>query len=333
MKRILLYFSISLLLTACSSDNATLPSIEDDATYPVTINANFPQFEVSTIQKATVNDGEPLFYELIIYKETGEVFYNWEYLVEENWSSNGYGDTTNLFTFDGTKASIKMSFPEGKYHVGVFIFRKDASHPSININPLTVVSNYDSDFYGYLCDGNPYCDQHNRGIYFNTTDIAIVKSETSQNVNMELQPMWSYIDVIIDDAKTFKVPEGTNAVKFNVNPRYYGFTVKTKLGVYQNEEPIIVPLNTIRANETYKLRVITTEAPANSDNTIKVSLDYLYLVNDSTYTILDTRNLQMTETPLKNGKTYEIEGKLTQTESGLKMNISKNSFYKEDIRE
>lgn len=140
--------------------------------------------------------------------------------------------------------------------------------------------------------------------------------------------MWSYIDINIKDAQTFEVPEGTNAIQFEVNPLYYGFGVKSKLATFKDENLTIVSLEAVRANPIFNLRKIVTKTDA-ENNTIGANIIYLKIDGDTT--ILESRKLEVPQTSLENGYYYNINGNLGSKKSGQSTNISLGEFNKEDI--
>lgn len=329
MKKILFFLSTIFILSACSSDNDPINSGNtDDIKYPVTLNIEVPKItiETSTLRAlTTIADGDPIFYNLVIYKESGEVYYQMFYDLEHNWGSNGF-NTSNIFSISESNMSTQLSLPIGKYHIAMLIHKKDVRHPNTTINTLGgPLVNYDVDFFNPV---NPSeANYHNGGIYFNIADFTVVASKTDQSISMELQPMWSYIDVNIEDAQTFDVPEGTNALQFFVNPLYYGFNVKNKLAPFEDNRPIIVSLDSIRTSATFNLR--TTVSKSIADNTISTKINYLKI--DGETTILETKQLPIPNASLENGYYYNIHGNLGNKNSGQSMNISLGSFAKDDI--
>ena len=329
MKKVLFFLSTIFLLSACSNDNDPINSGNtDDIKYPITLNIETPKIEIetSTLRALTpIADGDPILYYLVIYKENGEIYYTYDYLVEPGYnSSNGLG-ADNIFISDGANISTALLLPAGNYHIAMMIHRKDSKHPNTTINPLAgPLINYNVDFFNPV---NIYESiYHNGGVYFNTADLSVVTSETAQNLSMELQPMWSYIDVNIEDAQTFEVPEGTNSLQFVVNPLYYGFNVKSKLAPFIDDRPIIFSLDSIRTNPAFNLR--TTVSKSVADNTISTSIKFLKIDGDTT--VLETKQLPIPSSNLENGFYYNIHGSLSKN-AGQSMNISLGEFNKEDV--
>lgn len=334
MNKLLFFISTIFLLVSCSKDNNVLnPTDPSDTKYKVILNVDVPKVSIETSPlKVAVADGDPIFYNLVIYKNSGEIYYDWYYDVVNNSSStkpaNVNNENVNIFTNTENKISTPLLLPPGDYHIAMMIYRKDVKHPNTSLSPI-YTENYNTDNFGsYLVKAkNNKID--NGGIYFNTTDLTVIASAKDQSLSMELKPMWSYIDVNIENAQTFEVPEGTNALQFVINPLYYGFNVKTKLAPFIDDRPIVISLDSIRAASTFNLRNTVSKSILES-NKISTTIKYLKIGTDTI--VLQTKELPISNL-LENGYYYNIHGKLgnSNTNSSQTMNISLGSFAKDDV--
>lgn len=330
MKNLLCFATTILLLISCSNDNnITSPINENNLKYIVNLKVEIPIEEIqapSLKAKSEILEGDPLFYNITIYKETGEVYYAYYNSVEyDSGTESGYRGNYNTFTSDGNTYSTILNLAPGNYHIAMLIHRKDAKHPNSSIHSVDPIGNYNNDSYNSAIAG--LTKYHNGGVYFNTADFTVVALEKDQNLSMQLKPMWSYIDININDAQTFAVPDGTNALQFIVSPRYYGFYVKTQLAPFKNEKPIIVPLDSIRSASIFNLRNTVSKSIL-TDNTISASIKYLKI--DSDTTILGSKDLYIPNASLENGFYYNVYGNLGNPNE-KSMTISLGSFAKEDV--
>lgn len=329
MKKIIFLLASILLFTSCSNDEPVLATENNAPRYAVSLNAKIPSFNVENtpFAKSAIAEGDPIFMTMSLYKENGELIstenYDPELVLLDPLQTNN-----SFFEVAANSISFDFLLEAGKYHLSLLVHRKDAKYPNTTIQSI-IATNYNTDVYGEFYDNTNMSEVlHNGGVYFNTVDLNIVALDRTQKVDLELQPMWSHIDINIKDAQIFEVPEGTTALQFVLNPLYYGFSVKNKLALYADQRPIVVPLDSIRANPVYNLRKTTTKTDA-ANNTIGLTVNYVKEEANSTLTVLKSQQLAIPSTSLENGNYYNISGNLG---SGTQdMSISLGTFSPEDV--
>ncbi len=323
MNKLILSLIAIFLLSGCGSDNEILTNKD---LYLVNFDVELPNADAESTTNKSVADKEPSFYNLLVYNETGEVYYQSYHNAETGFSSNDI-NKENIFHFDGKKISTQLLLPAGKYKVAFLIHLKDANNPNTYLAPIWG-NNFETDSFGSDFSLENPDKLHNGGVYFNTIEFVVLPSHTKQIGNIKLQPMWSYIDINIKNAQTFRYPLGTNALLFDISPRYYGFNVKTKKAIYKVDNPIVVELASVRSNPTFNVRTIVSQT-TDENNNIIAKISYIKIDKDTT--ILETIDLDMTKTNIDNGYYYDINGDIGRKNSGNGINISLGSMNSQDV--
>ena len=309
MKNLIYILFATLILSSCSSENDNIPSSNDGTKlYTVTLSIQNPSLIVDQSQIRSTED-ESTIDKLVVslYKSTGEIYTNIPYA------------TDSIKKEDGS-FQITLQLPANNYKVA--ILGSNITNSFLYPETKDFYTDY---YYGYAFS--------NAGVFYNTTDFAVQPIDEAQIITpIELQPMWSTINIAIQDAQTFDVPDETNALEFVVKPLYNGFGMYDKLAT-NNERPgisrSIVDLNIVRANSSYRNTVIVSKTIADK-NKLSISINYLKKGSDSEYTILGTRDLKIPNINLENGYHYNINGYLNRKTNQSK-NISLVEFNKKDI--
>lgn len=318
MKKLIYILTLAVIstLTACSSDdNYTVPdSAEKNYTVNFKIQDSFLNVEESEIRSTQSKDS--ILLKIFVFDEKGII-------------SNYKNDTINLNEIQNNVFDISMEFSAGKYTIA-FIATKNFAYQSLS-NIYMYSTSY-SEVERWNSSGTEYTGlSDNRDVFYNSIEINVAENQPIQDESVSLNPMWSYLNINISDAKTFDVPEGTEAIEFDIKPRYVGFGFSDKLATKPytlDKETDIISIESVRENSTFTYKAALSET--NGDN--NVSINVKYLKNDANSTIvLDTRELKIAQTTLKNGYKYNINGKLGSQNSRQSMNISLGEFNKEDV--
>lgn len=320
MKKYIL-IALTILITACSSDNDnfSVSNNQENKTYTVNFNVKPTNLSIEESPlKRSMNNGDVYFFQCVVYDQNGD------FLLDVVYNSYTHPELTNKSIIP-----FSLGLPVGNYRV-VFIsiiYDEDISSGSIIGSDSKYTDYYIKSVQGFE---NTY---DNEGVYFENLDLTIVESDKPIEKDVVLKPMWSNLNILIEDAQTFDVPAGTDALQFVVNPHYYGFALDTKLAkdMYPNSDKFgIVALNSVRLNSTYTFSTSLCESEFNND--LQIKINYLKTTSDSTYTILASRDLKIGQTSLQNGYNYDINGSLGSSKAPEQsMNISLGEFNKEDV--
>jgi len=294
MRKLLLFFVTSILLVSCSSGNDDIDSPPvDGKKYEVKfeVKSEFFQVEEEPLKgnRAGNWDGTRLC-QVVAYKESGESYASKVYLDEDlrkNLDANG-------------QLPMSLELPKGNYHIAIVSSYYNPAHPQYyQINP----QNYNTDYFSNVSVSN--LSRDNRGMYYETFEISI--SETSTNTReVVLQPMWSTMELILDNVQDLIVPEGTMYVEFRVAPVCLGFYVKSKLPKTTERDGNVDPLGIIEMNQfpaenqlIYKKMVVPTQ-----DLEVSVVVNCL----NREFAIIHTKELAKTN--IKNATNYKVSGNL-----------------------
>lgn len=325
MKKIFYLFTIiSAFLTGCSSEDLSTTGTDKEATYPINFKiANPLAVEGTPFRSSSAEDMRLDFLEMGVFNESGDLLMN--FMFNKN-------NQSAWLQPDGT-AQIGLSLPKGVYYIYFFTI-KDLKISNI-ARPLLTDPIYNKDdnyFTSYV-----YTDAIN--CYYESIATTVAPTNQTIEQNITLKPMWSNLNLTLNDAQTFNAPEGTDALQFVVSPLYVGFHLNTKLAtdkVSENWVSIMskyktntISLDEIRANATFTYPTYVYQTlPENGNLAIKVN--YLKTKNTTDTIVLKTRELQIPDITIENGYNYNISGKL-DAGNGQSMNISLGEFNKEDV--
>lgn len=300
MKKLSLFLMTLFVLASCSNDEYSNPQTETRA-QKVNFEIESNSFELTSSPLRSSSIPNHYLLQYVFYKETGEVFLN-KVLYES--------DLTKLVT--STHVPLSIELPEGKYHVAIMSTYYNSFTPeSYIIKPV----NYNTDYYRKTSP--TYFNSNNEMVYYETFDLVVTENMSTQNI--ELKPMWSNIEFVIEDAKTFKVPEGTEQIEVTLSHFYDGFYIKSKLSRQEiggnDLRYSLHSLEEMRKENTSSFRLPTT---LNEDRNVTVILSYWKL---EATVLIDSRVIKVFEP--ENGKKYLLSGKLGNTgDSQLPLNIT-----------
>jgi len=206
MKKLLSTLTAVAILASCSDSDGTY--IEDNKTYKVAFNVTEFVIENESLGKTAIE--LPLrggYFEYVIYKEDGSV-------LKANVIPQS-STPTETFTID-------EELPAGKYDVAIMYALAETNNRGVIYSP----SNYNTDY----CIGNLFIVKGttNEDIYFKTFPLTVTANDNTIPVNVDLEPMWSEIDIKITDGDTFVLPEEANLVGCFLSPDLSGFSIKSQ---------------------------------------------------------------------------------------------------------
>lgn len=322
MKQIILLINILLVILFSACTNGTdLVINNEEETYPIQFVVIDPtlQMEGSPL-RSTSQTRYLTSIELRVYNEDGDQIMNLYYYDKTDWQM-----------VDG-KAYISLSLPKGVYHFGFYTISSYSNTSSYYSSVDLQINKHNYFSYYY-----PYESTHN---YYES--ITTTVEPTNQTIEQEitLKPMWSNLNLTIEDAQTFDAPEGTDALQFIVNPLYLGFSLKERIAtqkapnnfisVFSKYKSNTVSIDSIRSNSSFIYPTYVYQTlPENGNLAIKIN--YLKTKNVTDTIILKTRELQLPNITIENGYSYNIKGRLDSKKSGEEMNISLGEFNKEDV--
>lgn len=296
MKKLALLVMTLFALASCSNDEYS-DTTHDTKIQKVDLTIASNSFKVTETPLRS-NPVKGLL-QYVFYQENGDVFLNQVI----------YPEDLAEFISDN-KAVISVDLPEGKYHVAILSTYNSTSNPTAYIiKPL----NYNTDYY--LKTSMTYMDSNNLGTYYETFDLVVDDNITVQDI--ELKPMWSVIEFVIENAKTFTVPAETMQVAVALENYYDGFYIKSKQsrkGTPSLAHPNVMELSKIRQGDTVKYRLFTT---VTEDKDINLEVSYM---KDEATTIISTKKI-ITFQP-ENGKNYLISGNLPNQGESQSMYIT-----------
>ena len=303
--RQLLYITITVLLSACSSES--LPTFDNtDKTYPVNFKITDASFNIEEGNlKSTDNDTKLRLY-TYFYNANGEI---------ANYEEKAY-DLSNTGSYTYTKDLLP-----GKYYVA---FIADKNKTSADKAGFYIPKSFFTDYY----------NKSSQGIYYTTAEITVVAgNNNTQTESVNIKPMWSDLNIKIGDAQTFDIPEGTDALVFEVTPDLFGFGIQNKLASepypsYVKHKPDVIKVETVRANPTFTYTKALSKT--GGDNSISVNLKYVKLDNDTVAATIQTRELSIVKSELDNGFIYSIKGNLGSNNPSNNFSISLGKFNPEN---
>lgn len=319
-KYIFILTIISAFLTSCSSEDLPTTAIDKETTYPITFKIANPLSVEGVPFRSVKSKNEGLeSIEMRIFNEIGDCL---TFLMLNQ-------DNKAQWLQPNGSANIELSLPKGNYILNFF----------------TVL---DSSLYGY---GGPFLHSGmynyfefyvpNEGTkgYYESLKINVAGTNETVEKDIVLKAMWSNVNITLEDAQTFSVPEGTDALRFDVSPLYTGFNLDTKLATvkapddflsdFNKSRTNLISLDSVRLNPTYTaLKYVYQTLPENGNLAIKVN--YLKTKGTTEPVVLKTRELQIPDISIENGYNYNISGKL-DVSNGQSMNISLGEFNKEDV--
>lgn len=318
MKKLLFILPIVILFASCGNDSDIINLPEDTKTYDVTFNVSNFKLETTPLNsKGSVAGPERYYYRYIIYKQDGSLL----------------KDSIKPIKDELTSLTITEKLPAGKYNLAIMTAHKttfiDISDPTLA--STLVPENFNTDY----CFGNVWVAgwRDNKNIYYNTIDFNI-GNNAENSIDLELDPMWSTIDVNITDAATCGIPDGTTAIKCVIDPFYYGFNIKTKVssvswnnssihniisssckGVEQFRESGTIPQICIAESKNITVKAIYLKRLSESDNGEIIGERIIYKGN------------------LDKGIHYKFTGALGNytSEGETSFNITKKGFSEKEI--
>ena len=325
MKRIFLLFTIvTALFNACSNDN-TLVSDNEVETYPISFRITTPLAIDGSTFKSTAGSEKILDIALSIYDEKGSLVTSFLY-------NRGESRPDVQYLEDGS-TQIQVSLPKGIYHLAFYTIETASNSPIKSLSLVMPIIRSVENF----SDAYPL-----EGTYNYYESITTTVAPTNQDIDREitLKPMWSNLNITLDDAQKFNVPEGTDAIQFIVSPLYTGFHLNTKLStnkvsdnwvsVYSDYKTNIISLDQIRANATFTYPTYVYQTLPENGN-LAIKLNYLQTKNTTDTIILKTRELQIPDITIENGYNYNIKGNLDAVNNNQSMSISLGEFNKEAV--
>lgn len=221
MKKLLFtLLSAVALFNSCNNDNEILIDSEIDNNlnekkYTVSFNIASDGFEVDKTPIRNADFGKYSFLQIIVYKESGEVY------------SDSIIDTKTLDSLiaENEIPNVSIQLPEGEYYLSVFSRSMTSSAKDKIENFKIIPVNYETDYY--VRELNDFSGNEN--IYYYTNTLKVSPNTTNEN-NIVLDPMWSYItsfDIVVPSE--FIYPSGSDIYIYQISPRYYGFGIKSKL--------------------------------------------------------------------------------------------------------
>jgi hypothetical protein len=313
MRKLLFFIAAAVLFVSCSNTSEDFSEQKDTQNYDVTFGISGFKVDAEPLQSKA--DASRYYCRYVIYNEDGSL------------------RKDSIIRMDNalTNLSISEKLPTGKYNMAIMHSAKtlfqDVSDP--NLVSVLKPENFNTDY----CEGNIWIatGRDNKEIYYQTVGFSVVK-DNANTVDVELEPMWSTIDINVTDAATCNVPENATAIACVVEPFYYGFNIKTKVPTVSN--PTIVHNSTthtwIGVSDFQAGTTPTTIAVAQSkDVTIKL-VYYSYGEYDQG-TIVGERTIYNGD--LERGLNYKFTGKIGNgtSEGEAAFNITKKGFAEKEV--
>lgn len=316
MKKLLFILPMVILFASCGNDSETINLPEDTKTYDITFNVSNFKLEATPLNsKGSVAGPERYYYRYMIYKQDGSLL----------------KDSINPVKNELTSLTITEKLPAGKYSLAIMTAHKttfiDVSDPTLA--STLVPENFNTDY----CFGNVWVAgwRDNKEIYYNTIDFNI-GNNVENSIDLELEPMWSTIDVNITDAATCGIPDGTTTIRCEINPNYYGFSIKTKKpNVSSNSSVYNVIREQCTSIESFRESGVIPQICIMGSEDATVKLLYLKRLPESDNgEIIGERIIYKGD--LENGINYKFTGKIGNiTEGEASFNITKKGFSEKEI--
>ncbi|PXV69091.1 hypothetical protein CLV62_101360 [Dysgonomonas alginatilytica] len=310
MKKLSLFLMALFVLASCSNDE--YPDSQAKAkTQKVNFEVESSSFKLTSSSLKSSAIPSQYLLQYIFYNETGGVFLNKVLYAE---------DVAKIVT--DTHVPLSIELPEGKYHVAIM-----STIYSTVLNPELYIikpENYHTDYY--LKTISNIGLSNNQFVYYETFDLTVAENTSTQNV--ELKPMWSMIELVIENAKTFKVPAETEDLSLVLDTYYDGFYIESKLSKKTTPTvniSLLRMLEDVRKENTVSFSLPTS---INEDKYITLKINY----RKSQGTVIIDSQVIKTFQP-ENGKNYLISGNIGNTDDPqFPLNITLGKLDEEVIK-
>ena len=324
-KLLLLLLAATTIFSSCSSDSDSINNGGDSNVnakkYTVNLNVKSAGFEVDKTPMKSADEKVRKIFQYVIYNEDGSVYSDSLYI------ENQVPPMIN----DQGEINIQLQLPEGKYHLAILYM------PTYNIRQYPEdcklsPKNFNTDYYSNTPPLNMRWD--NQNVFYQVTDLNVLANEDNSINSIELEPMWSEVELKLSDIQTSKVPDETEALIVYFTPSYSGFGIKSKTASF------VIPKDTIRASLVYPTKsdtlTINYLVAKGVDNSMGISIHYVKKTSTySNFTTISKKEIKL-ENKLENGYHYKIGGKLGNYDgytdnNNQSFNISLGDFNKEDV--
>lgn len=310
-KSLFLFISFILLLSSCSSENDPINNNQDENLLPkqkVSFSIKSNDFEVdkSPLRANPLGQTATLL-QIRVYKESGEIY---QHLIFTPWNLNGKLQEDGSFPYS-------LELPKGNYHLAII---QNDYNTSEEERVIGITKTYTKNFYTDEVGAGPIgnhvsFNQGNYRLYYQSIKLSV--SDQAQEIGaIVLEPMWSYISVIITDPKTFRAPTNTNLFDFGISPANYNINLSTKLAVdsssisYANSinsgNPGLLTFDEIRKKDTLSFTT-TVSKSAQDNNNLKLSL--LFTSSNQRDPFFMRKEIDL-KTQIENGRHYVVRGAL-----------------------
>lgn len=209
-----------LTFFSCSNDNGNNNGNTDEINttkYPVTFNVSLFKVNESTRSQKSLEENINTFLQYVVYNEDGSLY--------NDKDSGNLNKVININGIDTAKQKITLQLPKGKYNIA--FVQGQYSEPFIyGINcPIN--------FYSDFCAGNIDFDStgrkpnNNNELYYEWTDLTVTSSVTIEK-SIVLQPMWSILNIKINDLSSCILPTKTTKIALTIDNYTYGFYLENK---------------------------------------------------------------------------------------------------------
>lgn len=341
-KLFFLLFTVTALFSSCSSDDDNFAQAEPSPvaqTYPVDLNIRSSVFNIDkTPLTKSASFGDARFLQVIVYKESGEV-YSDSVIYKENLQTLIQGDSA---------VSFKLDLPEGNYNLAIFSIGKrygvhnneiSIKYPIGPINP----NNYETDKYELPHTSISGYYQNNTGLYYYTSSLSVSAEGNNSLDNVVLEPMWSDITVTLKDLKLEKIPSGTTNISVTPRPGYLdGFYIKSKLALNKSDSGFFMANGTFGTpygifQVIYYTEDINNEITLNfvsakgEDTDMSILVEYV-TSNDilQDWVVIGSQEFKLSN-KFENGKSYNISGRLNVSTGDSNLNLQVTELNPNEI--